>query len=285
MKENQIEEARNLAPLIPHNQSAADTSPWMVAQYIPDLGTGGTAATIAYVQASSMTFTVDAGVPAGKDAIGASGVILTSSSTYNTMGELVDAINGYIAWRAYLVGALRADLVSGMLAKTAASCLTDNGLTFYGDTSINEAAVIPGTAGAYEQTSVAISGEKFENYGVYGHKKDADDLCENSLMFAQIELAFSGVGTLRIYSAAQNATETQLYGQVLTTATAQDLGIVGAVDAPRDGAAGVFLKAKLGERLIIRAGTLTAFSAWTQFNIVGQSAVLNGSRIVTEDNY
>jgi hypothetical protein len=279
----QWEEAHALAGTVPHTQSAADTSPWMVCQYVPGLGTGGSSATIALIQASSMTFLVNGAAPAGLDAIGVSGVIDTSSSSYDTMGELVDYINGRSAWRAYLVGALRADGTSGLLAKSAASAFGDNGLTFFGDTSVNEAAVVPGTEAAYEQVSVAISGEKFTTNSIGGHVTDADDGCENMLQYAEVQLTFTGTGTLRIYSGAQGSTETMIYNQTLTSTTEQNLGRTGTTQA--DGLNSIFLKATRGERLIIRAATLTAFSAYTKFNILGKTAVLKNDRIVTEDNY
>lgn len=280
----QWEEAHALADTVPHVQSAADTSPWMVAQYVPGLGTGGTSAFIAYVVAGDMTFTVNGAAPAGLDAIGAAGIIDTSSPSYDTMGELVDYINGRSAWRAYLVGALRADRTSGLLAKTRASAMTDNGLTFFGDTSANDSAVVPGTSAAYEQVSVAISGEKFITTGISGHVKDADDGCENMLQYAEIQLTLTGpTGVINIYTGAQTATETLIYTQTLTSTTEQNFGRTGTVQA--DGLNSIFLKATRGERLILRAATLSAFSAFTKFNILGKTTVLKNDRIVAEDNY
>ena len=92
--------ARSIASVIPHVQSAADTSPWMVAQYVPSLGTGGTSAFIAHVLGGDITCTVDGAAPAGADAIGVAGVIDTTSTSLNTMGEVVDTFNGVQAWRA-----------------------------------------------------------------------------------------------------------------------------------------------------------------------------------------
>lgn len=284
MHADQIAEARALATPVTHSQTAVDTTPALVVQYCPDCGTGATSASIALVQNSSMTFLVDSTTPAGADAIGASGVVLTSSSTYDTMGELVDYINGLRAWRAYLVACLRADASSILLAKSATICSGDNGLTFYIDTSQNEGALVPGTAAAYEIVGAAISGEKFVNNGKNGHVTDKDDGCENSLCYAEVQVTCTGdAENLRIYSAPQDATETLLYNYTLTSTTEVDLGRTGTTQ--QDGIDSVFIRAKRGERLVIRAATDSAFSAVTKFNITGKTAVLKGNRMVDEDNY
>ena len=103
----QIEEARALAS--PVNWAATvgiDTAPYFVVQYVPALGTGGAAATIALVTGGDMTFLVDGAAPAGLDAIGTAGVIDTSAATGDTIAELLGLINATSAWRAYAVGAL-----------------------------------------------------------------------------------------------------------------------------------------------------------------------------------
>ena len=275
MRENQIEEATALASGITRNITAVDTSPWMVVQYVPDLGTGATSASIAYIVASSMTFLVDSAVPAGKDAIGTSGVILTSQATFDTMGELVDGINGYIAWRAYLVGALRSDLSSLMLAKSATICTgtgTENGLTFYSDTS------------AAYSISTAISGERFVGYGINDWEKDWDDKVRNQLLQASINVTYASNATgmaqgLKYYTGKAGETETQLGGGVaLVTATAKLQGEANLTEP--------WEEATLGHRLIIRianasAGALSAPAC----NIVGKSIPYSNDRIVTSKNY
>ena len=287
MNLQQILEARAIAPVVPQSQSAVDKSPFMVVQYVPNLGTGGASASIALVQDSSMTFLVDSAAPTGLDAIGADGVVLTSSSTYDTMGELVDYINSKSAWRAYLVAALRSDASSILKAKSATICSVAAGLTFEGDTSQNEGSDTPGSAGAREIIGAAISGEKFVTNGISGHETDADDECENSLLYAEVQLTFTGTAgatnSLRVFSGVQGSDEKLIYNQTLTSTTEQDLGRTGTVQA--DGLNSVFLKAPLGARLILRAGAATAFSAVTKFNILGQTAVLKGNRIVDAEPF
>lgn len=281
----QILEARALAVTVPQSQAAADKSPFMVVQYVPALGTGGASASIALVQDSSMTFLVDSAVPAGADIIGVSGVFDTSSSTYDTMGELVDAINGVQAWRAYLVAALRSDASSILLAKSATICSVAAGLTFYGDTSQNEGSITPGTAGALEIVGTAISGEAFVSTAINGHVKDVDGECENALLYSEVQLTFTGSdpNSLRIFSGKQGDTEVLIYNQTLTSTTEQDFGRTGTVQA--DGLNSVFLAAPRGHRLILRAAAATAFSAFTKFNVLGRTAVLKGDRIVSAINF
>lgn len=260
----QIEEARTLAKPIPHVHTSVDGFPAFVVQYVPELGTGGAAATIAFVQGGSMTFLVDAAAPAGADAIGTAGVINTAAAGYDTVGELIDTINATKAWRAYMVGARRATTMVTILAKTAASCLTANGLTFYLDGSET-------TFGA-----IAISGEKFVNYGPNGHVKDADDMCENSLLYLNITCGLTGNGNLNLYSCTQLAD-----GSALAFAMTDDTAITKGntnLNEP-------FYTAKLGERLIVETDAATSFDDIAQWEAVGKTAVLSGTRIVTEDNY
>lgn len=265
----QIEEARALATPVIHNFADVDKFPWMVAQYVPSLGTGGSSASIAYIVASSMTFLVNGSTPADADAIGASGVVLTSSSTYNTMGKLVDYISGRAAWRAYLVGALRADLSSLMLVKTAAICSGANGLTFYADSS------------ASGEHSLAISGEKFVSNAASGHVKDADDFCENEMLYGAFDVTNASAIGLRYYSGKQGDTETQVGSTVsLTTGANKEQGEVN-LTVP-------FVQATRGQRLIMRCldlSTTVAELTAPVIHVIGKTAVLANNRTVDEINY
>ena len=265
----QIEEARALANPVPHNFVAVDTLPWMVVQYVPARGTSGTSASIAYIVASSMTFLVNSATPAGADVIGASGVILTSSSTYDTMGELVDYINGRSAWRAYLVGALRADNSSLMLAKSATACSGANGLTFYADSS------------ASGEHSFAISGEKFVNNGKSGHVTDAGDACENAMLYGAFTVTNASTIGLKYYSGKQGDTETQIGSTVaVTSATLKEQGEANW-SVP-------FVQAIRGQRLIMRlidTSTTVAELTSPAIHAVGKTAVLANDRVVDAVNY
>lgn len=269
MHVDQIIEAEKMATPVTHNITAVDTDPWMVVQYVPTLGTGGTSASIAYIVASSMTFLVDSSTPAGADAIGTSGVILTSTAAYDTMGELVDYINGRQAWRAYLVGALRADNSSLMLAKSATACHGANGLTFYGDTSSNK------------MISLAVSGEKFVNNGKNGHVKDWDDQCINRMYYGYFKVTCASTHSpvLRYYTGLAGSTETQIASDVaLVSGTAQQDGEENFTEP--------YIEATRGHRLVIRVICTSAQPPTSPtVNVLAKTAVLSGARQVTEDNY
>jgi hypothetical protein len=243
----------------------------MVVQYVPALGTGGSSATLAYTTGSTMTFQVDGADPAGADTIGnTSGELACEAASLDTMGELVDYINGRAAWRAYLVGSLRADLSSGLLAVSASSAVYDaNGLTIYSDTSTNTGV------------SLAISGEKFVNNGVAGHVKDADDQCENEMLYGSFNVTCVSAPHLRYYTGKQGSTETLITAsKLLVSATATLEG----EEIPT----GPFIQATRGQRLIMRCITPSAAAPAVSapvITIAGKTAVLKNNRIVDEDNY
>lgn len=268
-----IQEARALAPVIPQIIGAADVSPAYVVQYVPALGTGGAAATCEVVTATYLQFQVDAADPAGLDAIGnTNGKVLFA--TYTNCGLLTDYVNGQGAWRMYLLGQLRADATASQVLDdggTPVSCIGDNGLTIPNDTS------------ACDHISVAISGEKFVNNGITGHETDAYDKhsydrCENHLLYGGFQLTFTGTGTIRFYSESQLAAGAQIgANQALTSTTLLEFG--------EENWNETFMMATVGERLVVRAQTTTAFSAYTQFRVVGKTVVLGLTRFVDSKPY
>ena len=267
----QIEEARALAAPVIWAITATDKSPYMVVQYVPDLGTGGAAATLDVADArGTLTLTVDAAAPAGLDDIGASGVIDLTSTDYDTMGELVDYINGKIAWRAYLVSALRADAVGDMIAiGTAASCIGANGYTIYADSSVTKTE------------SIVVSGEKFVSNGINGHVKDYEDRCENTLLYGAIKATCASVDSmvLRYYTGKQGSTEVQVGSDVtLTNSTVKEQGEANLTTP--------YVQSTRGQRLIVRVVATSAQPMTSPvFNVIGTVAVLKNDRVVTEDNW
>lgn len=265
----QLVEARALATVVPHNITAVDTTPWIVVQHVPSLGTGGAAATVTVAAGrDTLTFQVDAADPAGADVIGnTSGELDLSSSSYSTMGKLVDAVNGTAAWRAYLVGCLRSELVSSLLVRTAVSCFGDNGRTLFSDSSVSA------------EISIAISGEKFISNGKAGHLKDAEDGCENSMQYASINATSVSLAVIRYYTGKQGSTEVQLGSDVdLVTATAKEQGEANlSVD---------FVTSRRGERLIVRAVAASSVALTVPVvHVLGKTAVLRNDRQVTAINY
>lgn len=266
MRSTQIQEARALAPVVYHNITAVDKGPWMVVQYVPNLGTGGSAATVQVATASeTMLFKVDAATPLTKDIIGgASGQISLVGGASDTMGEVVDLINSVGAWRAYLLGAIRADLPSHLIAAGAASCIGSNGLTLYSDSSA--------TLG---EISYAVSGEKFVSNGIGGHVKDDEDEVLNQLLHADIKVTGASPQVLRYYSGKQGSTETKIASDILlTTATNKEQGETHPNEP--------YIVANRGERLIIRVQALSPSTPPTVpvINIAGKSIVYKNDRIV-----
>ena len=267
---DQILEARELATPITYNFTADDTFPAIVIQYVPSLGTGGTSASFTLAN-DSFVFLVNSAAPAGADAIGTTGKIATSLAAYDTMGELVDYINGRQAWRAYLVGALRAMTSIGLKAKSTTACHNANGVTVYIETADYDTSV---------GHSFAISGEKFLNNGKNGHVTDADDECENALYFGNFLITGDSDGlVLKYYSGAQGSTETLLH-----TYTINAPGSSPRTDG-EENPTEPYMQAKRGERLIIQVTTASAIVGTPTFTAIGKTAVLSGKRIVDSDNF
>jgi hypothetical protein len=266
---DQILEARELATPITYNFTADDTFPAIVIQYVPTLGTGGTSASFTLAN-DSFQFLVDSASPAGTDAIGTTGKIALTLAAYDTMGELVDYINGRQAWRAYLVGALRAMTSIGLLDKTATTCHGANGTTVYIDTTDYDITV---------GHSFAISGEKFLNNGKNGHVTDADSECENALYYGSFLVTGDSDGlVLKYYSGAQGSTETLLHTY---TINAPGTARVDGEENPTE----PYIQAKRGERLIVQVTTASAVLGAPTFTAIGKVAVLKGDRIVDSDNF
>lgn len=271
MREQQINEARALAPKVALNLTAADTTPAIVVQYVPNLGSGGAEAKVK-VTTNGMYFEVDSSAATedcGADAVGnTTGWLLFA--TYTNLGQLVDAINGHAAWRAYLAAALRTDNTSWMLATaltsvTGGSESTGHGKTFYFDNS------------ASGHSSVVFSGEKFLNSGVNGHVTDDGDQCENTLYYGAFDC--NNDVYLRFYSSSHTA-DTKLLADISHTASS-------ATYINKHTAEVEFISSKRGERLVVRCAAITAAKAATPvtFQTLGKTAVLRNNRIVDEACY
>lgn len=292
MKDTQFNTAVASAPSVPRSMTTFDTMPAMVLQYVPDLGSGGSTAQILLTQAaggSTLTFLVDSASATGDDAIGGygyangpagadanhAGLFNLGSASCDSLGELVDAINGSKAWRAYLVAGLRSDGCGKLLdVGSLASVIGDNGYTLYFDSTSLSAC------------GVAISGEKFVNNGVSGHVKDADDGVVNICQHVTLNLGIPGTTTgglnrLKFYTEKQlEGPSSTLSSFSITDDTEATYGEE-SVDEP-------FVMAPIGQRLIVRAeraSDTTALDAHTLFETLGKSAVLRGNRLVNEKNW
>lgn len=257
------------SPIVPHRITAPDTDLAFTFQYCPANGEDGasTAATIAHVNSTTMTFLVDAAAPTGKDAIGTTGVIDVSDGDYDTVGEIYDYVQGLGgnklgAWRMIMGAALRSTTMASILAKSAASCIGDNGLDFYFDTS------------ASETVSAAISAEKFVNNGVNGYRGNWEHKVLNQLMSFAITQDMASDGEVRLYEGKNGEAETLLHTFTLTDNTENAKG--------RDYPNVVWDQARHGYRYIVQAyhATDIGASAVAQFIVRGRSIVPDGAFIV-----
>jgi len=260
-----IREAKELAIALPIALTAStnDECPAFILQYVPKNGTEGTAATVTLVQGGDVTFQVDSAAPSGADAIGTDGVIDSSAGDYNTVGEFCNEVNGTRAWRAICLVDPSTPMAN-ILAKSATSCLTDNGLVFYLDTSVVDTTYI---------WSIPFTGEAFENYGKAGHKKDDDDKCVNSFILAGMTQDFGSAATAYLKVFEQGDTSaTEVLSKSLSDNSLTEWG---NTDAPND----PFYTAPEGYTLVleIRSDAATAFS---KLRAVGKTVVRKNNRVV-----
>lgn len=262
-------EAEALAPTVTQRISAVDTDDWFRIGYDPKKGVGGiTAATIALIQASSMTFLTDGAVPTGVDAIGTAGVIDTGAAAYNTLGELQDYITSLGGgWWMDVRAGLRSDLLAKALAKSATSCFSGRGLSFANATLT--------AGGATEYMSICITGQHFVNGE---HWTDWGEQCINQLMSMNVRINMASAGSILIYEGRQGVAETLLH----TIALADDT----AVSKNEDASQQVYCEAHPGHRLIIRASHATDIAAApTEFVVRGRTIVPNGEHVISYERY
>ena len=268
MYDRQVQEALQSAFTVGHNVVTDYSSPAFQVQYVPELGTGATAATAVWTSTTDITFTTAGTTPAGNDAVGASGAVTTT--LYTTMGAIQDAINASRAFRCYLIAALRADLSASTIhAQAAASCIGKNGLTFYLDRTLQFAS-------SKYAHGFAISGERFVNNRASGWHKDWDAQCLNILTYAGVESSSATGGFLCVYMGKQGSTEDLIYKVPTADATLKEINSTLSKE--------IQAASQPGYRLIVRFEA-DANTALTRFHGTGKTAVLNGTFAVKERNY
>lgn len=163
---------------------ADDTDIGIVVRYV-----GSEASGTVTVASGDITFkhgdlaseAVDATIDSGGDD---PGVIDVSDATADTMGEVVDLINGSANWEAYLAGCLRADASAGyLLNKSATQAKTTAGIVLYKDTSAalnlgvsidvkgwnaQKSTIQPSFGTAYEPTGKRCGVLLIDSYNTYG---------------------------------------------------------------------------------------------------------------------
>jgi len=273
----QIEEARALASPVGWGVTALDKSPAFVVQYVPENGSGGTAATCVVVTATGITLDVDDTtiVDGSADSCGTNGDGVFLFSAYTTIGALVDGINASAggSFRAYIAASLRATASDDLLLAADASCIGANGMTVYFDNSANV------------DLNAVISGEKFVNNGPGGWMTDADGMCENYMISARIGLEFAtnGGGTIAIHSCSQSSDGTEIFSGALTDATTTGINEFGVDRGPDN----PLIRSTTGQRLVIIAADddTDDVEGLTVYTVSGKTAVLRNTHIVDSINH
>jgi hypothetical protein len=180
--------------------SADDTDVALVVRYV---GTGAGASTnVAVSAAGDLTF-LKTGVAVDEfecpvsGALG--GVIDVSDTACDTMGEVVDVINASTNWRAFLVGALRADSSNDTLLTISATDATAaNGLGLKFDTDVAKIASIAFMP-AGNDINFFIAGTG--SMGAGGFRPEPFSTWRGAVSLIRATSTFaSGTSTIKVYS-------------------------------------------------------------------------------------
>jgi len=187
---------------------------------------------------------------------GTAGAVDLSAAGFDTLGELVDAINKSPNWRAKLTGGLRDDLSANLLAQTVTSARLNGGLSIYFD-------------GSDGIVSHAITGIEFKGFGSAPGFDDGafdDKGCINTLAYVYSAMTETGGATLKVFEADDadtTATARTLYSIAEVDTTAQTIGD----SASAAGAA--LLRSAENHRLIVRVTAATSLDSMIALNIRG----------------
>ena len=121
-----------------------------VALRIKHVGTGTTQAPTVVFSSTSSTLTLTDGASAAT-------AIDLSAAAYNTMGELVDYINGLASWKARILDALRSDASDNTMTDGTVTASVKNGETVFDCTSL----IATGTLVAVASVSFEVNFEGF----------------------------------------------------------------------------------------------------------------------------
>jgi hypothetical protein len=267
-----IEEAEKIATQVGNELTTDDTNPAFSLIYVPKWGSGGAAATVALVQGSSMTFLVDGAVPAGADVIGTSGVIDTGAAAYDTVGELANYVNGRKAWRMRCL-CDPATKMATILAKVAATCLVDGGLTFYFDTNVADTTYI---------WNCPITGNCFFNPSPGGIFWGNEHAVVNKILSIQFSQNFSSAATMYVKQWKKGDTAgTTIWQKALTdrssAAVAADSYGIADPDIP-------WLTGQEGYSLSVEIRSDAATSP-AVFSVRGKTVVRDGAYVVNAKQY
>ena len=211
--------------------SADDLGVAILVKYYPGVSSN-TSATVAVVQGTSLTFQVAAAAYTGFEcpvsgALG--GIIDETNAACNTIGEIVNVINGTSAtfasgfFRAVIVDALASDSADDLLADAGTQATRADGLPIYYDTSANFAV---------GETRALLPGDMRTNIASWVTR--AGKLIENPFACQYTEVRWvegystygSGTSNLNVYSVkpsnktSTTETSTQLWNEAMGATTA-----------------------------------------------------------------
>lgn len=265
-------ERHEQAPWVHQEIILQDTCPAMIVQFCGLLGAAAandTAATIALVQGSSMTWLVATDVPAGIDDIGTSGVIDTGTSDYDTVGELVNSINKVGGGHRAICLVPPETPSANLFAKSAASCITDGGLVFYLDSSVIDTTYLH---------TLPITGSAFVDNGISGFKTEESVI--NYLHYGQMTSDFGSTETFTVKMwKAGDTQSTTLFTQAMEDNVLTNIGNTSQPSVP-------FIASRMGYMLCCEWRSDASFDTDpTVCNIMGKSVVTDGSREVSAVPY
>lgn len=193
------------------------------------------------------------------------GTIDLTNTAVDTMGELVDFINGLADYKARLVGCLRADdadTIGALVAVSGVEAKTSTGLGLALDTSVCDHL-------SFEVS--AYDGYIYSGTSKNVPRKDSDfgRQAVNSLVRIAGTLAYTGADLFRVWEMDDfNKTETLIYQQLVSVVLAASTS-AGTTTFPGAGITG-----RPGTRLLVRASAATTM-ACTNYNAQVTTKLLN----------
>lgn len=202
-------------------------------------GALGSGASIAVNAGGDMAFTTD-GTTVDTTVVASTGIIdlSTPAAGYDTLGEVVDVINGSANWSCVILAGLRQSLTNGVLIAVTEVDLSTAAYKASGYYFFQDAAIASETA--VYTVAFAISAFDPSNYT---KGDDPDVNCQSTLTYAIATVnATGGTGLFQIWTASQE-TETLVLSVLLADNTATTFGNM----------ASPIWRSKVGQRLVIRA--------------------------------
>lgn len=195
------------------------------------------------------------------------GTIDLTNASADTMGEVVDFINGLADYKARLVGLRRADdadTTGALVAVTSQQAKTATGLGLAIDTSVAKQA----------SCSISILDGRLANgsaEGSVGTDSDVARTAINELHQVDGTFTFTGTSVFEVIEVDDALkTDEVVYSNTIGA-------VIGATTVPGSKAFqanGVGLQARTGKRLLVRARSSSTFAV-TNFNVIAVSKVLN----------